>query len=136
MTWRPGQLLILGVIALFLLYAFRLRSELRDRLILAVLAAGGAVITVQPDVSTRIAHLIGVGRGTDLLLYLFVLFTLFHTVHSSARARRLERRLTLLAREQAIMAAGDPPTEPPVESRPSDPLSGDGPAGRAPTARQ
>ena len=42
------------------------------RLSAVTLAAVGLVSVMFPNVLTRLAHLLGIGRGTDLLLYLAV----------------------------------------------------------------
>ena len=58
-----------------------------------------------PQWLTWLAHLIGVGRGTDLLLYALVLAFLVFVASTYRRNVQLNRRLTLLAREVALTRA-------------------------------
>ena len=55
-----------------------------------------------PAVISRIAHFVGVGRGTDLLLYVLVIAFLLQILSSFRRNAALERRITRLARRIAI----------------------------------
>ena len=56
------------------------------------------------------AHLVGVGRGTDLLLYGLIVAFLGYTVTSYLRFRLIERRLTELTRQIALDEVGPPTT--------------------------
>ena len=51
------------------------------------------------------ANLVGVGRGTDLLLYVLVLMFLVFVYTQSRRNSAQQRRLTLLARRIALLDA-------------------------------
>jgi hypothetical protein len=97
-----SQVTIVLTIVAFLLYAMRVRSIVWDRIVLLVLACGGIILALQPDRATDVANVVGIGRGTDLLLYVFVLFSLFHIVHIGSRLRRMERQITQLARAEAL----------------------------------
>ena len=58
-----------------------------------------ALVTIAvPSLTTYLAHFVGVGRGTDLLLYALVLAFLASLLSSFRRASIQERRLTKLAR--------------------------------------
>ncbi len=73
-------------------------------MVLFILAAASSVFF--PWLWTWAAHLVGVGRGTDLLLYLLVLMFLGYVANSYRRFRHLENDVTLLARELALLSAG------------------------------
>ena len=81
-----------------------------------LLTVAGMLALVVPDVTTEIAHLLGVSRGADLLLYCGVLGALFTTLRLHTRLRRLESDLTSLVRELALHGS-PPPTRGAVESR-------------------
>jgi hypothetical protein len=102
MTIYWDQILLLAAIAGFGLYVFRLRTVLIDRLIYLLLIAGGIALVLKPELSTNIANRIGIGRGTDLLFYIFMLFCLFQYVSVASQFKTLERQLTLLVRSTAI----------------------------------
>jgi hypothetical protein len=70
----------------------------------------GALVTsawavVFPDTVTAAARLVGVGRGTDLVLYVFIVVAIVGWLGSYRRLLDLERRLTQLVRSQAIAEA-------------------------------
>ncbi|HET6694557.1 MAG TPA: DUF2304 domain-containing protein [Pedococcus sp.] len=68
-----------------------------------LLFAGFAIVSILfPDVWNRIARLVGVGRGTDMVLYALVVAFLSSTVTTYLRFRDLETRYTKLARRLAL----------------------------------
>ncbi len=107
MRLLPGQLLLLALVVLFGLYALRIRSIRSDRIILLMLVGAGVVLVLDPGLSTWVANRIGIGRGTDLIVYLFILFRLFRFVGISAEAKSTQRQLTLVVRELAVLTAQD-----------------------------
>lgn len=67
------------------------------------LAAAGTIAF--PGVLVRLAHLLGIGRGADLVLYVFILagFVAFFVTY--LRFRRVEEQLTAIVRHLAIRDA-------------------------------
>jgi hypothetical protein len=59
-----------GVLGLGALGSMAFGARLTYRLALLGLGGGGIFFIAFPDRTTDIAHMLGVGRGTDLLLYL------------------------------------------------------------------
>jgi hypothetical protein len=104
-TLLPIQVLLLGLLAAFIAYIFRFRTPLRDRVIYCIIGCCGIVTVLVPGFTSRVANSIGVGRGTDLLLYAFVMFSLLHVVSLSTQLRRMERQITILIRRSAIADA-------------------------------
>lgn len=102
---RLGQIGLLVAALAFAVYATRLRSTLADRLVFITLAAAGCILIMLPDLSNDIAHRVGIGRGADLVIYLFVVFSIFQHASAAARARQAERTITTLVREVAIKEA-------------------------------
>ena len=100
--------LALGSILLLVLYATFLRSTLRDRALAILLFVTAVVAILFPDLTTRLANILGVGRGTDLLIYLFVLGAVFAFIVLNARIMRLEDHITELVRELALSRASKP----------------------------
>jgi hypothetical protein len=70
-----------------------------------VVVACGIVFAIEPDWTTSIAHVLGISRGTDLLLYLLVLVVGYGFLFVYLKLRRVRRELTLLVRELAIREA-------------------------------
>lgn len=107
-------ILIGGVAAIFFYYVFRLRSAFFDLLLISLFFGFAVFFILSPNSTSRIAHQLGVGRGADLLFYCCILFFLFAVLKLLARIRRLEQKLTELARENAKDKAkflGDAPIE-------------------------
>jgi hypothetical protein len=103
------------LIALLLLiggiYLTALASRLVSRLALLSLVGTGVVFVINPDLTTRIAHSVGVGRGADLLLYLFCLASVTAFLKLYKRHRAMEEKLTEVARQVALQSAQSPPGE-------------------------
>lgn len=108
-----GLLFLLDVRRLLQRPGFRLDRFLRC---LTWLAAGIAIY--RPDLTTRAALAVGIQRGTDLVLYVFVLSFLGVAFHLYARTVRLERQLTDVVRHIAVSDA-----RPPQRSAPGEPAA-------------
>lgn len=101
-------LLIAAIIVLGLVVMRRTGadSHLAIRRLLMMLFILAAVMSVLfPQWLTWVAALIGVGRGTDLLLYALVLMFLVFVYTQYRRNMALQRQLTLLARKIALVEA-------------------------------
>jgi small membrane protein len=73
---------------------------------IALLAlALGAVAVLFPDLVTRVAHAVGVGRGTDLVVYVLCVTFLFTTIGLHLRLATMHDRYVELARQVALNAA-------------------------------
>jgi small membrane protein len=104
-----GQVVLVVLVIALGVYVFALRSVLTDRLAMLLLATLGVVLVAWPGLSTDIAQHLGIGRGTDLVFYLFIIFCLFRFVSAAAHARRLDSRLASVVRAQAIWDARPSP---------------------------
>ncbi|MCW2782223.1 MAG: hypothetical protein JWR35_2672 [Marmoricola sp.] len=95
----------LGAAILILREQFPGQRQARRRIAgLAVLAAG-AFAVIWPEALTHVANAVGVGRGTDLVLYVLVMVFLFTTVATYQRLHHMESRIATLARELALRDA-------------------------------
>lgn len=66
------------------------------------LAGVGVIAVIWPDLTTQVANRVGVGRGTDLVLYLAVLGFAFVSIAVYQRISTLETQITALTRELAL----------------------------------
>jgi hypothetical protein len=73
-----------------------------QRLFVAMFFLAGLVVIIDPDLSNRLAHSVGIGRGADLVLYLSTLFLFVVSFSLYLRSRRLEDALAMLVRELSI----------------------------------
>lgn len=112
MTVLPSQLILAAAIVAFLVYTFRIRTVLLDRVIYLLLALGGLTLVIRPALATDLAHILGIGRGTDLLLYALVMLSLFRDVGTASELRHVERRLTLIVRQLALDTPRPGPARP------------------------
>ncbi len=63
---------------------------------------GVAVVFWRPEAATSLAAAVGVGRGSDLVLYVAVIFLLWALFRVTVRLDRLERHLTTVVRRHAL----------------------------------
>lgn len=105
------QLLLIVVVimtAARLLRSRGARPQALRRLGLMLFAALAVWSILFPSVWNHFARLVGVGRGTDMVLYLLVVAFLSFTLTTYLRFRDLETRYTTLARRLALGEAGPP----------------------------
>jgi hypothetical protein len=111
------QLILIVVtlgIAWRLLISYGQKAQALRRLGLLLFAAFAVWSILDPTVWTRMAKLVGIGRGADLILYGLVVAFFGFVVTTFRRFRDMEIRYTRLARRLALDEA------PPPESRPQD----------------
>jgi small membrane protein len=70
-----------------------------------VLLATGAAAVLFPGATDDVAHYVGVGRGVDLITYIFEAAVLFVLLHYYTKFVELQRQVTTLTRELAILRA-------------------------------
>jgi hypothetical protein len=87
-------------------------ASLLARLIRLGVWVGAAVAIAIPGLVQEVAYLLGIGRGADVVLYVFVLAFLWTAFYLYARCLRLEREITALARHIAIRDAAKAAQEP------------------------
>ncbi len=104
MTLIQIFLLIFVVFALVRVWTQFQRKMLSrsDVFVWTVVWFGIAFVTLLPNAATWIANFVGVGRGTDLVLYIAVAVLFSALFRSFARIHQLERSLTEFVRKQAI----------------------------------
>ncbi|PRQ12180.1 DUF2304 domain-containing protein [Corynebacterium sp. 13CS0277] len=114
------QLLLLASTGLLVAYFIGNRRKARAKagvklgFVLFILASIYTVL--HPDDLTWVANLVGVARGTDLLLYGLVVAFMFTTLSSYIRFREQELRYARLARAIALQNAIRPEDEYPGTS--------------------
>lgn len=112
------QIAAIVVIAIFAILGFRgggARQQALRRVVMVLFILAAASSLLFPQVWTWAANLVGIGRGTDLLLYLMVLIFLGFVASTYRRFRRLEHDTTALARKIAVEGA-----RPPADADPRD----------------
>ena len=96
----------LVLVGLYLLKARKSASQQAiGRLFIIVALVAGLVAVLFPNYTNVVASFLGIGRGADLLLYTFVVFTLFYVVHQYRRQLWQEKVTTDLARALTLARA-------------------------------
>lgn len=121
------QWITLPVLALLMLrdgiaLLFRVPSFRRDRLVRWLVWAAAFAAIVNPALTSQLANAIGIQRGTDLVLYTFVLAFLGVTFHFYTQHTRLHRQLTEVVRHVAIQEARKEAASESTSARPLSPL--------------
>lgn len=102
------QLILFIIIALIGFYVYRkFRNSVVDVIVFFLFLAAGMLFIAVPDLTTKIARFLGVGRGADLIFYLAILFFGFVSLKLYERIRKLERLMTEMIRQRAIAEAKD-----------------------------
>jgi hypothetical protein len=103
------QIVLVVAIAVVTLLLTRSTANARHQAIRRLLLAGFVVVAVlsvlYPEWLSYVANLMGVGRGTDLLLYALVIAFVSYIATSHRRANVLARKITLLTRELSLAEA-------------------------------
>jgi hypothetical protein len=60
------------------------------------------IVIALPEISNRVAHLVGIGRGADLILYLMCFVSILLVLYFYQKQRRLEISVTELVRNDAM----------------------------------
>ncbi len=102
MNNHPAQILFIFTILLLILYVLRLRTIRNDRIVILLLFAGGIFLIINPGASTWVANGIGIGRGADLIFYIFILLSIFLFVTLYSEVRRLNRQMTHIVRDISL----------------------------------
>jgi hypothetical protein len=118
--------LLLALIFGLLLFDWATLKRRGRRMLLleSAIFAAGAFFIVFPDVATRVAHAVGIGRGVDFLLYPLVIWLVRESLAQRRRrwedAERLTQVVRAIALREAVMIAPEAPQG----------AQGDGAAGR------
>lgn len=103
------QILLVGaavaLFAFFLVHRGGARTKAWMKLIFVAFLALGVVALMRPDEVSVVAQWLGVGRGTDLVLYLLVVIFAFTTVGTYLRFLELDARFARLTRSVALEEA-------------------------------
>lgn len=120
------QLIIkIVLITAFLIFGFVLiraeasaRSQAFRTFGLVVFLCAAILAVAFPGIVNELAAMVGVGRGTDLLLYAFIIVFVGQALSTARKRRAQEQRITELARKMALANPQWPASAP-------DPRSGE-----------
>ena len=98
-------LAVLTILFVFVRSSHVVYVQASKRIALVLFAMANVYAVMRPDDLTAIAKLVGVGRGTDLVLYALVVAFMAGMFSMYQRFRVVDRRYTELARTVAIREA-------------------------------
>jgi small membrane protein len=105
------QLILISAFLFTALYFFvRLRNRIADVILLFILAGGAVLFVIFPEWTNAIAHKLNVGRGADLVFYLFIVLFSFIILKLYSKIRTLEQQFTDIVRKKAIDEANEKET--------------------------
>ncbi len=76
----------------------------------AIAATGGLYFVWAPSHATRLAEIVGIGRGVDLFIYVWVVISVLILLNLHLKLRAQMELITVLARELAIAHAQSRPS--------------------------
>ena len=91
------------------------------RIMLVLFACVAAFSIFFPELLTRVARLLGIGRGTDLVLYGLIVSFMVFMATTYQRFRHMESTLTKLSRRIALDETPPPVKEEPLRSQGVEP---------------
>jgi hypothetical protein len=106
-----AQLILSALLAGILLYAWtEYRRSPAVALLTLFVASAGIYFVWMPEHSTQLAELVGIGRGVDLILYIWVCISLIVLLNLHLKLRTQMELITTLARKIAIADTQQPKT--------------------------
>ena len=100
-------ILIVAIVFLFSLYMIYFKNRLVIRLLMMVIFSSGLILTISPNISSKIANQLGIGR-VDLIFYISIVFGLLGFIVLYSKYRKMEIMLTELIRKETIRTASEP----------------------------
>lgn len=105
-----AQILLIALLILVFFYLVRSKKPTARQLALGRIGilfalAAGVVVILAPGWLSAVANWLGIGRGTDLLLYALIIVFMLNAVSDYKRSLELSRMNTKLARELTLAEA-------------------------------
>ena len=101
-----AQLILTALLLSIFMYA---GTEYRRSPVVGVVVmlatAGGTYLVWLPAHATALADMVGIGRGVDLIIYIWIVISLLVVLNLHLKLRSQMELITILARESAIAKA-------------------------------
>lgn len=105
------QIILIAISFAVLLYALSSREthaiNAWKKIGIILMAFIAIIAILLPEVANKVANLLGVGRGADLLLYLLFAAFIFHALSQYIKGKDQQNTLFRLARRVAIIEASE-----------------------------
>ncbi|MFH0928698.1 MAG: DUF2304 family protein [bacterium] len=100
------QFLLVAIFALILIVTWRRFQEknlsLPEALVWSLVWVGGILVAIDPELTNRLAQILGVGRGADAIVYLSLVVIFWLLFRIFVKIEKLERHLTELVQHEAL----------------------------------
>ena len=96
---------ILIVLSKFLSSRNSTQIQAWKKIILVSFTLMAIILVISPNILNGIAHILGVGRGADLLLYSLTIAFIFQQLNNYIKSKEEEKKIVTLARKIAIIEA-------------------------------
>jgi hypothetical protein len=100
-------ILFIPLLALLFLVFKSFKNHALSRLVMIGILLVGILFVLYPSLSNQLAHLVGVGRGADLVIYLFIIFSFIFGAYLYAKFRKLKEEQAELIKKIAVENAKD-----------------------------
>jgi hypothetical protein len=105
-----AQFLLSGLLGGLLVYA--IKASRRTPIVSwlsAIVAIGGLYVVWMPSHASAVAEWVGIGRGADLVLYIWAAMSIIIVLNLHLKLRGQLELITVLARHLALLQANDLP---------------------------
>ncbi len=96
------QIFITFSIIIFLVLSGRYINILFERVVTILITIGAIFLVISPKSASRLAKMVGIGRGADLVFYLFIIYSWFWFNTTTAKMRQTDLTITKIVRDNAI----------------------------------
>jgi small membrane protein len=95
---------ILVFLQLFILYSFfkRFNKPAIDKIAIVIILLTGILFAFFPEITNRLAHMMGIGRGADLIMYLAIVGFAYMILLLYSKIKTLESQLGSIVRKQSL----------------------------------
>lgn len=101
-------LLVAALIFILVNYFRKTRSMAMDKILISLILLTGIFFAFYPDLTTKIAHYLGIGRGTDLIFYIAILGFGYMVLILYAKIKHLEDQITQIVRKESLVKLDTP----------------------------
>lgn len=95
-------ILLIPICLLLLFFLLKQKEKLTIRIAIILVSLIGIVFVIFPDFTNTIADTVNVGRGADLVIYLFMILAFFAVLYLYGKIRSIHTMLTDIIREISI----------------------------------
>lgn len=94
----------IGILFL-LLFRLKFNDQIRiyEKLLAVIFFVAALLFLIFPEILTFVAHLLGIGRGSDFVVYISVVLLFWLAIRTHLRINKLEKDITTIVSELALL---------------------------------